>query len=113
MANYLGLAIDDSIGRNDDRAAARAALDHRSGGNVLICWEHNQLAEIARDMGVRRFAKHSGVEAGTKRIRYPDDRFDLIWEVRYPYTEIASVRSEGVPELDDAYVAAATGAEAA
>jgi hypothetical protein len=34
-------------------------------------------------------------------IEYPHKRFDLIWEVPPPYTEIANVRSERVPGLDD------------
>jgi hypothetical protein len=56
---------------------------------VLICWEHGQLADIAEALGVRG------------NVKYPGDRFDLIWTVPAPYTSIASVTSEDVPGLDD------------
>jgi hypothetical protein len=34
-------------------------------------------------------------------IEYPHKRFDLIWVIPTPYTQITSVESEKVPVLDD------------
>lgn len=36
-------------------------------------------------------------------VKYPDDRFDLIWTLLAPYTSIASITSEDVPGLDDGH----------
>lgn len=87
------------IGRDDNKAAAEAAKAFKGPGNVLICWEHGQLAKIAEAMGVKHFAKDVDVEHH-KKIEYPGDRFDLIWTVVKPYDEIVAVTSESVPGLD-------------
>jgi hypothetical protein len=52
-------------------------------------------------MGVEKYAEKTGL-AG--KVKYPDDRFDLIWTIREPYVEIESVVSEAVPGLDDGHV---------
>lgn len=67
---------------------------------MLICWEHGQLEKIAEAIGVREYAAASGMQG---EVKYPGDRFDLIWTVMAPYTEIASVTSENVPGLDDGH----------
>lgn len=99
LASDLGLVVNSMIGRDDDKAAAEAAKAFKGPGNVLICWEHGQLAKIAEAMGVKRFAKDVDVEHH-KKIEYPGDRFDLIWTVVKPYDEIVAVTSENVPGLD-------------
>ncbi|GFF52630.1 putative phosphoglycerate mutase family protein [Aspergillus lentulus] len=33
-------------------------------------------------------------------LEYPEDRFDLIWTVPFPYDHITDFRSEGCPGLD-------------
>jgi hypothetical protein len=87
------------IGRDDVRAAADAAKAFQGPGNVLICWEHGQLAKIAEALGVKRFAKDVDVKHH-KKIEYPGDKFDLIWTVVKPYDEIVAVTSENVRGLD-------------
>jgi hypothetical protein len=64
----------------------------------LICWEHLQLASITVAMGVTQYANESGWKGV---IEYPNERFDLIWVIPTPYTEIARVEGEQVPVLDD------------
>jgi hypothetical protein len=49
---------------------------------------------------VEGYAAASGWQG---EVKYPDDRFELIWTVPAPYTEIVSVTSENVPELDNAH----------
>ncbi|KAK3939374.1 hypothetical protein QBC46DRAFT_150231 [Diplogelasinospora grovesii] len=102
LAASLGLAIDDRFDRDDNVGPANAARAWSGPGNVLICWEHGQLAGIAEAIGVKKFAKGTGVK-DRDEIKYPGDRFDLIWVVPEPYDEITEVRSEDVPGLDDGH----------
>ena len=57
---------------------------------VLIFW----IGCTGYGPGVSEAERSAGTgEDGS--IVYPGDRFDLIWTVRWPYTEIESVTSEG------------------
>lgn len=56
---------------------------------MLVCWEHGVLAKIVEHLGVK------------ERVVYPEDRFDIIWEVKKPYHKLIWVGSEDVPGLDD------------
>jgi hypothetical protein len=82
LANDLGLTVDTSVKRDDVEKAAKAAKAWKGPGNVLVCWEHGELAKIATAIGVQG------------EVKYPGDRFDLIWVIRHPYTEIGEVGSE-------------------
>jgi len=97
LASDLGLKIDASVSRDDADGAAKAAKAYSGPGNVLICWEHGQLARIAAAIGVQGYAAGSGWQG---EVSYPSDRFDIIWTVKEPYVEIASVTSETAPVLD-------------
>jgi hypothetical protein len=101
LAKSLGLEIDDSVSRDDAKGAAKAAKSFHGPGNVLVCWEHGQLADIAKAIGVEGYATDSGWEG---KVKYPDDRFDLIWVVPPPWEEITEVKSEEVPGLDDKFI---------
>jgi hypothetical protein len=81
--------VNTSIARDDAKSVAKAAKGWTGKGNVLICWEHGELTDIANAIGVKDAPK------------YPKDRFDLIWTVDSPYKSIDSVTSESVPGLDD------------
>lgn len=89
MAEDLGIKVDKSIARDDVKAAAEAAKAYSGPGNVLVCWEHGELAKIADKLGVK------------EKVVYPSDRFDVIWAVKEPYDVLQWVGSEGVPGLDD------------
>ena len=97
LADSINLKIHTKD-KTDAEGAAAAAKDFKGPGNVLICWEHGQLTKIAEALGVKGFAKDS---AQSKEIKYPGDRFDLIWVIPEPYKEISQVLSEHVPGLDD------------
>jgi len=97
LAKALGIKIYSKIDRDDVQGAADAAKAYGGPGNVLLCWEHGQLAKIATALGVQGYAGSSGWSGP---VEYPGDRFDLIWTVNPPYTEISTVTSEGVPGLD-------------
>jgi len=91
----LGVRFDFSIGRDDAKGAAKAAKAYEGPGNVLVCWEHGVLEEIAEKMGVKDDGR------GNEKIKYPDGRFDIIWTVEKPFKKIESWTSEGVEGLDD------------
>ena len=95
------MRVNDSIDRDDVVAAAEAALSFKGPGNVLVCWEHKQLANIAVALGTQKYAKGSGWSGP---VAYPDDRFDLIWVVPPPWKEVREVKSEKVAGLDDGIV---------
>jgi len=101
LSQDLHLTINSEIDRDDAKKVAKAAKAFNGPGNVLICWEHGQLAKIAEALGVEKFAKDVDVKHH-KKIEYPGDRFDIIWTVVKPYDQIVAVTSEGIPGLDDA-----------
>ncbi len=104
LAKALGLDVDTSVDRDDVDGAAAKAKAYAGAGNVLISWEHGQLAKIAEALGIKKFAKSTGWHGD---IKYPGDRFDLIWVAPAPYKEITEVLSEQVPGLDDGRVSPA------
>ncbi|KAF4979141.1 hypothetical protein FDECE_18112 [Fusarium decemcellulare] len=98
LADALGLKVHKKIQRDDHAGAASEALSFEGPGNVLLCWEHHNLEGIAKAIGIKGYAAATG---WTGEVKYPGDRFDLIWVVPPPYTEITVVGSEQVPGLDD------------
>ncbi|KAF5565836.1 phosphoglycerate mutase family [Fusarium phyllophilum] len=98
LGDALGLKIHRNIDRDDYAGAASEALSFEGPGNVLLCWEHKSLEGIAKAIGIQGYAAETG---WTGEVKYPGDRFDLIWVVPPPYTEITVVGSELVPGLDD------------
>ena len=97
LAADLDLKINADIDRDDKQGAADAATSFTGPGNVLLCWEHGQLADIAAAMGVHGYGAASG---WTGDVVYPDERFDLIWTVNAPYAVVETVTSEGVAGID-------------
>ncbi|KAF5572851.1 phosphoglycerate mutase family [Fusarium pseudoanthophilum] len=98
LGDALGLEVYTNIHRDDYAGAASQALSFDGPGNVLLCWEHKSLEGIAKAIGIQGYAAETG---WTGEVKYPGDRFDLIWVVPPPYTEITVVGSELVPGLDD------------
>ncbi|KAH7133392.1 hypothetical protein B0J13DRAFT_641984 [Dactylonectria estremocensis] len=89
LAADLGLTINTPCGRDDSECVAKAVREYTGSGNILICWEHKRLRNIAEDLGADAVGK------------YPVDRFDVIWTDPHPYTEITSATSEKCPGLDE------------
>jgi len=97
LAEDLGIEVNETISRDDAKAVAKAAEHYDGSGNVLICWEHGQLTDITKELGIKSYAPESGWSG---KVKYPSDRFDLIWTVNPPYKKIDNVTSEGVEGLD-------------
>lgn len=54
MATDLGLTVDISCDRDDPDCVDDLVKDYNksgSGGNILICWEHDALTDIAEALG--------------------------------------------------------------
>lgn len=89
LAQDLGLTINHSCDRDDSDCVQDAVEAHNGSGNILICWEHDALHDIAKELGDEDAPK------------YPGDRFDLIWEDPYSYKDITDMYSENCPGLDN------------
>ncbi len=61
LANDLGLTVDTSCDRDDAECVANLVEDYGGSGNVLICWEHDNLTGIVTALG------------DTDAPYYPDD----------------------------------------
>ncbi|KAI1317560.1 hypothetical protein F5Y16DRAFT_148783 [Xylariaceae sp. FL0255] len=89
LAEDLGLTVDTSCDRDDEKCVADAVDAFQGPGNVLICWEHSELSNIAEELGAKNVDS------------YPDGSYNLIWTQPYPYSEITAITSEDCPGLDD------------
>jgi hypothetical protein len=107
LATDLGLTVDTSCDR-DDPDCVKDVVDGYSGsGNILICWEHDALTDIVKELGDKDAPD------------YPDDRyvlvaetmswrqftnlmysFNIIWTDPSPYSSITAETSENCPGLD-------------
>ncbi|KFY45942.1 hypothetical protein V494_00699 [Pseudogymnoascus sp. VKM F-4513 (FW-928)] len=88
LATDLGLSVDTSCDRDDQKCVADAVDNYSGSGNVLIAWEHDALTDIVDELGNKDAPK------------YPDDSFNLIWTDPSPYSDITATTSENCPGLD-------------
>ncbi|KAI1311764.1 hypothetical protein F5Y03DRAFT_288460 [Xylaria venustula] len=88
LADDLGLTVDTSCDRDDEKCVKDAVDDYNGDQNILICWEHKELNNISEELGAK------DVDS------YPDDSYDLIWTQPYDYSDITSITSENCPGLD-------------
>jgi len=86
-----GVEFNHTIHRDDAQGVAQAVQEYQGSGNILVCWEHHRLQDIATAIGVQNAPE------------YPDDRFDVIWTIDPPYDQITSKTSEHCPGIDDKY----------
>ncbi|KAK0127510.1 hypothetical protein ONS96_007045 [Cadophora gregata f. sp. sojae] len=63
LATDLGLTVDTSCDRDDADCVADLVDDYNGPGNILICWEHDNLSDIVKAMGDKNPPS------------YPDDAF--------------------------------------
>ncbi|KAL6904988.1 hypothetical protein GGI43DRAFT_398627 [Trichoderma evansii] len=88
LAQDLGLTVDTSCGKTKSDCVADLVNNYTGAGNILICWEHGELTNIADAIGIN--------PAPT----YPDGSFNLIWTSPAPHTSVTSITSENCPGLD-------------
>jgi hypothetical protein len=68
LADKLGIPVNTSFGRNDEKALARHVISGQ--GPTLISWQHDGIPTIA--------AAFPSVTP-TPPSQWPDGRFDLVW----------------------------------
>lgn len=51
LAQELGLTVDTSCSKTDSKCVKDAVNDYDGSGNILICWEHGELTDIAAELG--------------------------------------------------------------
>lgn len=51
LANDLGLIIDTTCDRDDATCVANLVNNYGGNGNILICWEHDNLTGIVEALG--------------------------------------------------------------
>ncbi|OOQ82382.1 phosphoglycerate mutase family protein [Penicillium brasilianum] len=87
LANDLGLEVDAHCSRKDTQCVADTIQSYDGPGNILISWRHKNMGQIQEHLG-----SHDPLE-------YPEDRFDLIWTIPFPYEEVTDIESEFCPGL--------------
>ncbi|KAB8336985.1 hypothetical protein FH972_021289 [Carpinus fangiana] len=92
LANDLGLSVDTHCDRDDPDCVKDAVSAYKGSGNVLICWEHDALQDICKELGKK----------SSNCPNYPDDSFNIIWTDPAPYNNgVVSSTSEMCPGLDN------------
>jgi hypothetical protein len=87
LADELGLTVDTDCERDDFEGFAAKIKGYKDKGNVLVCWEHKRLTDLALALGVHN------------PPTYPTDRFDIIWTCEEPYHTILESK-QMCPGLD-------------
>ncbi|XWW98525.1 hypothetical protein V2A60_006525 [Cordyceps javanica] len=87
LAADLGLNVDISCDRDDPKCVKKVVKNYSGSGNILICWEHKALRDLAEELGADNVDD------------YPSDHFDLIWVDQPPYSKINDIQSENCPGI--------------
>ncbi|KAG0009812.1 hypothetical protein BGZ81_003150 [Podila clonocystis] len=87
LAKDLGLTVDTNCDRDDPKCVKKAVGKYTGSGNILICWQHRALRDVAESLGDYTPPK------------YPDDVFGQIWTYLAPYTEVTTITEENCPGL--------------
>jgi hypothetical protein len=87
LADELGLTVDTDCERDDFEGLAAKIKSYKGEGNILVCWEHKRLTDLALALGVHN------------PPAYPADRFDIIWTCEEPYHTISESK-QMCPGLD-------------
>ena len=60
LAADLSLTVDTSCDRDDQKCVAKFVKNYKGDGNILICWEHSALHDIAKALGVKNAPDYPG-----------------------------------------------------
>jgi broad specificity phosphatase PhoE len=74
LARRLRLEIDSRFADEEYAAMAEELLSKPvySGGNLLVCWHHGRIPELAAALGVSH-----------PPAPWPDTQFDRVWKIEY------------------------------
>lgn len=62
LAGDLGISVDTSCDRDDQDCVADTVDDYGGPGNILICWEHDALHDIVKELGDKNAPDYDGDE---------------------------------------------------
>lgn len=89
LATKYNLAINTKYAVNDVNQMAIEIS--KKQGTILIVWEHNQLAALARALGVQ-----------TSELHWASDDYDSIWIISYKHSKAKLQKDkEGIAPLED------------
>ena len=72
LSEKLRMATETGFGRGDEQCLARSIESTK--GTILVCWQHDGLATIARCLV-------GDAMASSVPTAWPEDRFDMIWKL--------------------------------
>ncbi|KAF9311058.1 hypothetical protein BG003_007827 [Podila horticola] len=87
LADDLNLTVDTKCNRDDPSCVKKAVGKYTGSGNILICWEHKVLTDIAEALG------------DDTPPTFPDDVFGQIWTDPAPYDDVTTITEENCPGL--------------
>ncbi|KAF9899584.1 hypothetical protein EC991_008597 [Linnemannia zychae] len=88
LAADLGLTIDHSCARDDPFCVKNAVNNYKGSGNILICWQHTALSDIAKALN------------GNNSISYTNKHYGQIGTDVYPYNTV-TLSDENCPGLSN------------
>ncbi|KAF2672524.1 putative phosphoglycerate mutase family protein [Microthyrium microscopicum] len=87
LSQNLGIPIDTSCQRDDQKCVAKLVNNYTGSGNILICWEHDALSDIVQALGAKKVPT------------YPSSDYGIIWTDVSPYTSVDTSGVENCPGL--------------
>lgn len=106
LADDLGIIVDTSCGRDDPECVSDVIENYEGGGNILVCWEHHRMTDLAEELGYEDapFYPDDRLVYCAHQLHsilaYLRSRYDLIWTDPFPYTRFMDIASEECPGLD-------------
>ncbi|KAG0041690.1 hypothetical protein BGZ83_001443 [Gryganskiella cystojenkinii] len=82
LAKDLHLSVNIKCDRDDAKCVQKAVSNYKGSGNILICWEHDALTNIAKSLGDKT------------PPTYPDEKFGQIWTDLAPYADVTTITEE-------------------
>lgn len=70
LAVKSGLSVNSSFDVDDSKGLANEILSKT--GEILICWEHNELTRLVHAIGIK-----------SKQLKWPDGDYDSIWVITF------------------------------
>jgi hypothetical protein len=87
LAAKLGLPLNTDFRHKEGKTGIQGLSDRLltrkkyAGKTVLVCWHHGQM----RDLALALLARAPNAKAVLKAVpkKFPDDRFDLVWQITF------------------------------
>jgi hypothetical protein len=54
LSQELGIPVDTSCQRDDEKCVEDVVTNYNGTGNVLVCWEHDELTKLVEQLGDKK-----------------------------------------------------------